>query len=98
MISPTLGNREKEKTAQRATHAIPEKRARNNAKSSAYNKATADALQAERAADFEAKGIGVTTEFGLGDVPRSDELNERVHDIMHSSAGVFQFEFACGDI
>ena len=71
----------------------PGNREKNNAAVTAYYKAKADALRVERKLDSEAKGVGVTTEFGLGDVPRSDELNERVHDIMHSSAGVFQFKF-----
>jgi hypothetical protein len=47
----------------------PEYRAKRNAGSSARRKEKVDALQTQRAADFEAKGIGVTTEFGLGDVP-----------------------------
>ena len=67
---------------------IPENREKENARNIANTKARADALQAEREVEFKENGAGRTTEFGLGDVPRSDELNERVHDIMHSSAEI----------
>ena len=40
-------------------------REKNNTLNRACYKAKTDALQAERAADSEAKGVGVTTEFGL---------------------------------
>ena len=86
------GNRASNNANNRAWLQIPENHAKQKAASSAANKKRTDALQAERAADFKAKGVGLTTEFGLGDVSRSDEVKERVHDIMHSSAGIFQFE------
>ena len=85
------GKRAEHNAMQRANMKKPENRKTANARSNAHGKAKRDTLQAERAADFEAKGIGVTTEFGLGDVVRADEIDERVHDIMHSSAGVFQY-------
>jgi len=65
-----------------------ENRAKHNTASSAYHKAKADALQQQRAADFEAKGVGFTTEFGLGDVSRGDELECGADNIMNNPAGV----------
>ena len=84
-------NKAKKAAGQHALRQNPEKRAKMYAATSSWKKTAADALHAERAADFKAKGDGVTTEFGLGDILREDEVKERVHDIMHSSAGVFQY-------
>ncbi|KAJ1464334.1 hypothetical protein T484DRAFT_1758175 [Baffinella frigidus] len=42
----------------------------------------------ELSALFKSIDGSVSTEFGLGEDSRSDEINERVHDIMKSSAGV----------
>ena len=67
-------NREKNNAAQRARLEKPETREQAYAATRACKKAKTDALQADRAADFEAKGVGVTTEFGLGYVSRADEL------------------------
>jgi hypothetical protein len=54
-----------------------------------YNKANADAKHAELAARFQESGTSVaSTAFGLGEDSREDEIQEKVHDIMHSSAGV----------
>ena len=69
----------------------PQNRAKQNADANVRDKVRSDALQTERAADFKANGAGLTTEFGLGGASREDGINERVHDIMHSSAGIFQF-------
>jgi hypothetical protein len=63
-------------------------RAKQYASQNATNKTKADALQAVRAADSEAKGVGVTTEFGLGDVSRGDELECGAYNIMNNPAGV----------
>jgi len=65
-----------------------EYRAKMNASTNAFKKAKAEALQKERAAASEANGVGVTTEFGLGDVTRADELECGAYDIMNNPAGV----------
>jgi len=57
----------KDRARMRARMENPENRKKKNASTSAYHKEKSDALQAERAADFEANGVGMTTEFGLGD-------------------------------
>jgi len=85
-------NRAKNKANNRARSEKPGNRTKQNTKQKAVAKAKADSLQAERAAEYKANGTGRTTDFGLGDETRADELKELVHGIMHSSAGVFQFE------
>ena len=81
-------NHERKKATERARKEIPKNRAKNNAYSNAYNKARAEALQKERAADSKAKGIGVTTEYGLGCVSRADEIECGAYNIMNNPAGV----------
>jgi len=81
-------NRAKKNANARARLKNSETRAKADATSSAWYKAKADALQAERAADFKANGVGVTTKFGLGDVSRGDELECGAYNIMNNPAGV----------
>jgi len=80
--------REKDNANRRARMENPETRAKANAATNACYKANADALQAQRAADSKANGVGVTTEFGLGDVSRGDELECGAYNIMNNPAGV----------
>jgi hypothetical protein len=59
------------------------------AKSGVYNEAVLAAKNAKLAARWKETGRGLSTEFGLGERSHADEIAERVHDIAHSSAGVF---------
>ena len=54
----------------------------------ALHKAKADELQTERAAESKANGSGRTTDFGVGDVSRTDELECGAYNIMNNPAGV----------
>ena len=51
-------------------------------------KAKQEVWHAELAAMFAKDGVAPSTLFGLGEKSRVDDVNERVHDIIHSSAGV----------
>ena len=55
---------------------------------SAFRKAKAHALHTKRAAESKLNGTGRTTDFGLGEVPRADELECAAYDIMNNPAGV----------
>jgi len=82
------GYRDKQNAKQRAKLQIPENRQKDNARATATRKANTNALQAERALDFEAKGVGLTTEYGLGDNSREDELERGAYNLMKNPAGV----------
>ena len=58
----------------------------------AWRKAKSDEIQTERAADSKARGVDVTTEFGLWTTPRAYEIEERVHEMMQWYAGAFLFD------
>jgi len=82
------GYRDKRNAKQRAKLQIPENRQKDNARGTATRKANKNALQAERSLDFEAKGVGLTTEYGLGDNSREDELERGASKLMNNPAGV----------
>jgi len=85
------GKRAEYNANERARMETPGIREKHNANINATHKAKVYAIQADRAVESKANGDR-TTDFGLGEVSREDEIDERVHDIMHSSAGVFQIE------
>ena len=63
-------------------------RDKQNACTNARNKARAVALQAERASEAKANGAGRTTDFGLNDIPRKDELEIGAYNVMKNPAGL----------
>jgi hypothetical protein len=65
---------------------LPRTRAKRYARTRAWRKAKAALEHAELSAIFQANGV-VSTEFGLGDTSHHEDTTERVHDIVHSSAG-----------
>ena len=81
-------NRIKANASMRDWRKNPGNRAKANAANNAWKKEKAAALQAQRAADSKANGVGVTTKFGLGDVSRGDELECGAYNIMNNPAGV----------
>jgi hypothetical protein len=68
---------------------IPGNRAKKNAASIAHHKENADALNAKREAECKANGGGRTTDYGLGDLPRPDDIKETVENIADEIPGVF---------
>jgi hypothetical protein len=78
----------KKRATDRARLEIPENRAKNNAGCNARDKAKADALNAKREAEFKANGGGRTTDYGLGDLPRLDDIKETVENIADDIPGV----------
>jgi len=80
--------RDKKNAHDRAWKDVPENYAKVKAYNRAYDKEKAIALQTERAAESKANGAGRTTDFGLGDVSREDELECGAYDIMNNPAGV----------
>jgi hypothetical protein len=76
----------KKATLDSALAKLPRTRAKKYARTRAWRKAKAALEHAELSAIFQANGV-VSTEFGLGDTSHHEDTTERVHDIVHSSAG-----------
>ena len=82
------GNFERKKASTHAWLQKPGNREKQNALLTVHKKAKRDALQAEREVEFKANGGSRTTDFGLGDVLREDELKIGAYNIMQNPAGV----------
>jgi hypothetical protein len=81
-------NLAKHKANQRAWMKKPDNYAKTKARDYARIRAKSDALQVERAVESKAYGAGRTTDFGLGDISRADELECGAYDIINNPAGV----------
>ena len=79
----------KQAATSRTNRAKPANRAKANARGRVRNKAKADARDAQRESDLKATAGGPTTIYGLGDVPRPDELELDARKIMNHAADVF---------
>jgi hypothetical protein len=83
-------DREQDNAKKRAWLKTPKNREKNRANSVARDKANRDALQAERAVVSIANG-GRTTDFGLGEVSREDEIECGAYNLMQNPAGLHPY-------